>query len=153
MPRGRAGLSLIAPDEVTETIRRHFKSDTYVARQFGVCERTVRRWKATGLALYYGKANITREAWEQFKGTGQVPRSASLSAELEPTNKNDSHSRRIRSKVSTRSTPGARTGFGRSPAKRRKPVRAAARAPVDRHLSAPSRGHKRTTRSRNVTQS
>lgn len=36
-----------------------YKSDTYIAREFGVTDRTVRRWKRTGLPLYYGAKNIT----------------------------------------------------------------------------------------------
>lgn len=48
------------------------RSHGYVAGQFGVNERTVRRWLVTGLPLGYGRNPISRETWDLFATTGRT---------------------------------------------------------------------------------
>lgn len=64
MPRGRAGLTLIPPDQVRAALNG--RSDQLVAFHFGVAWRTVRRWCMTGLPLEYGTTRISREKWDAF---------------------------------------------------------------------------------------
>lgn len=64
MPRGRAGLLLIPPDQVREAIR--YMDTERVAVRFGVASRTVRRWLKTGLPLNYGRTGISLDSWNGF---------------------------------------------------------------------------------------
>lgn len=68
MPRGRAGLLMIPADEVRVALVRNNHTPWDAARALLVCDRTVRRWLKTGLALYYGARCITREEWNAYAG-------------------------------------------------------------------------------------
>lgn len=59
---------MIPADDVLAVIEsaRRYGRDRAVASRFHVAERTVRRWKRTGLPLNYGRTNISREQWEEF---------------------------------------------------------------------------------------
>ena len=67
MPRRRKGLWMIAPEEVNRAIGIY--SNCIVAEIFGVTQRTVRRWRKTGLPLCYGRRPISREKWDEFAST------------------------------------------------------------------------------------
>lgn len=74
MPRGRAGLLLVPPEEVRAATAFHGHDAFDVAMRFGVAERTARRWWRTGLPLIYGKVNVSREQWELYVETGACGR-------------------------------------------------------------------------------
>jgi len=142
MPRGRAGLAIIPPEEVIGAIRSRCLSDAAVAARFAVTDRTVRRWKRTGLPLYYGARNVTRDQWERFKATGQV-------SELTPAGRPKPVRPYDRSLARMRD----RWGAGQVSPDPARPVREVdtadksrpivptrrKRTPVDRHLSGSSR--------------
>jgi hypothetical protein len=70
MPRGRKGLWLIHPLDFKKAMR--YFSTLYAAEQFGVSQRTVRRWLQTGLPLGYGRNPISEETWLAFASTGRT---------------------------------------------------------------------------------
>jgi|SRR5882672_755871 len=62
---------MLSADEVAAAIK--YRSDLYVAEQFGVSDRTVRRWLKSGCPLRYGKHHrVTREVWERFARFGDT---------------------------------------------------------------------------------
>lgn len=91
MPRGRAGLALVTPDEVRAAFTKHYGIGGYfipnrdrIAADWQVNERTVRRWMATGLPLHYGNVYVRREEWAEFVRTGKSPR-APIARDLKRT--------------------------------------------------------------------
>lgn len=85
MPRGRAGLCMIPPDEVRRVVHFHKPLSRYgagrnvrtAARRLEVNERTIRRALIRGLPLLYGRNWISREQWETFAAETRPPTSAS----------------------------------------------------------------------------
>lgn len=77
MPRGRAGLVIVPPDEVRRAVYpgggcygTRYTRGRAVARaaeHFGVARRTIRRALERGLPLHYGRRCITRDEWEAYE--------------------------------------------------------------------------------------
>jgi len=65
---------MVPAAEVRAAIARHLHSSHYVARDFAVAERTVRRWQLTGLPLTYGAADVSLTEWTRYAETGSSGR-------------------------------------------------------------------------------
>lgn len=69
-------LARVPAEEVAAAFRRHYglKTNEFIASQFAVTERTVRRWLVRGMPLYYSTVYVSRTDWEEFVKTGKSPR-------------------------------------------------------------------------------
>lgn len=70
----RSSLTMIRPEDVRAAVG--YKSTERVAGEFGVTARTVRRWLARGLPLYFGnpktKSCVSLDMWKRFVATGRT---------------------------------------------------------------------------------
>lgn len=121
MPRGRASLQMVPPQQVRAAFTKHYgfkgivrPSPSKVAQAWRVSERSVRRWQKTGLPLYYGDLCIRRDEWAEFEQSGKPPLAQRIPRGMPPLS-DPTHDPYPRARTRSRdrnlsATPARRTG-------------------------------------------